>query len=280
MLGTLKTAFLLITLTLLLMLIGGIVAGNNGMILAFALSCGLNFAAYWFCADLVLHMHQAEPATEKQFPTVYRLVRKLTERVGLPMPQIYRMPINSPNAFATGRDPKHSVLAVTDGLIKLLTEEELEGVLAHELAHVIHQDILISAIAATFAGTISALASLGRWAYFIGTRGRGARHGNPLKFLIAVIVAPIAALLIQLSIARSREFNADESGAKLCGNPIPLATALRKMQSSVRRRPLQDTNPAGSHLFIVNPLRKDKLLQLFSTHPPMEERIARLKAMV
>lgn len=276
-----KTVFLLTALTLLLVFVGRAIGGREGMMFAFFFACLMNFGAYWFSDKIVLAMYRAEPLSELEAPGVYRIVQRLTQRAGMPLPRIYRIPSPTPNAFATGRNPRHAVVAVTQGILDLLSEGELEGVLGHELAHVQHRDILISSIAATIAGAISMLSSMARWALMFGGGRRDDREGgsNPFALLMMVIVAPIAALLIQLAVSRSREFDADKGGAQLAGNPLYLASALRKLELGCRRIPMLEANPTTAHLFIVNPLRPGGIAKLFSTHPPVEERIERLEKM-
>jgi heat shock protein HtpX len=276
-----KTVFLLTALTLLLVFLGGAIGGQQGMQVALLFACIMNLGAYWFSDKLVLAMYRAQPLSEAEAPAVYRTVRELTEKAGMPMPKIYRIPSPAPNAFATGRNPRHAVVAVTHGILELLNEEELKGVLGHELAHVQHRDILIASVAATIAGAISMLSSMARWAFMFGGGRRDHREGgsNPFVLLVMAIVAPIAALLIQLAVSRSREFHADEGGAKLSGNPLSLASALRKLDAGVRRIPMLEASPTTAHLFIVNPLRGGGIVKLFSTHPPLEERIERLERM-
>ena len=277
-----KTAALLTVLTLLLIGLGGVLGGEQGMMVAFCFACAMNFGAYWFSDKIVLAMYGATPIAEAEAPGVYQIVRELTTEARLPMPRIYRIPTRSPNAFATGRSPKNAVVAVTDGILELLSEEELRGVLGHELAHVEHRDILISTIAATLAGAISMLANMARWALMFGggRRSENEEGGNhPLALLLTAILAPIAALLIQLAVSRSRELDADEQGAKLCHEPLALASALRKLESAAKQMPMRGAHPETAHLFIVNPLRADALMNLFSTHPPIAERIARLEKM-
>ncbi len=279
----LKTVILLTALTLLFVFIGGAIGGERGMSYAFIFACLTNLLAYWFSDKIVLAMYRAQPLSESEAPQVYRIVRKLAEKAGMPLPRIYRIPNPTPNAFATGRSPKHAVVAVTDGILGLLNEQELEGVLAHELSHVQHRDILIATIAATIAGAISMLTRMAQWSLMYGGGGRRSSRqeggGNPLILIIMLILAPIAALLIQLAVSRSREFHADEGGSELTGNPLYLASALRKLEAGVKRLPMDQANPATVHLFIVNPLRGGGFLKLFMTHPPIEERIERLERM-
>ena len=251
------------------------------MMTAFIFACVMNLGAYWFSDSMVLSMSRAVPLPEENAPEVYAIVHELIEKAGLPMPRIYLIPSTALNAFATGRDPKHAVVAVTEGIVTALNREELKGVLGHELAHVEYRDILISSIAATLAGAISMLASMLRYAMMFGGSRRDEREegSNPLVLLVMSIVIPFAALLIQMAVSRSRESDADETGAALSGNPLYLASALRKLEAAQKQIPLQGVEPATAHLYIVNPLKPDFLMKLFSTHPPIEERIARLEAM-
>ena len=279
--NTFKTAALLGLLTGLFVLIGGYFGGRQGMIIALLFAGVMNFGSYWFSDKIVLRLYRAQEVQETEAPDLFRIVRGLAQRAGIPMPKVYIVPNEAPNAFATGRSPQHAAVAVTDGILRLLSPEELEGVLAHELAHIQHRDTLISTIAATLAGVIMMLASMARWAALfggIGGRDDEDRGGGALGFIFMAILAPIAATLIQLAISRSREYLADDGSARLTRNPGRLANALEKLEYAAERIPM-DANPATSHLFIVNPLRGRSLLSLFSTHPPIEERIARLRAM-
>src|SRR5216110_2490440 len=275
-----KTAMLLAVLTAMLVLIGGAFGGRQGMLVAFVLAALMNLASYWFSDKIVLAMYGARPIDETQAPGLYAIVRRLTTRAGLPMPRVYLIPTETPNAFATGRDPHHSAVAVTEGIMRLLNEDELEGVLAHELAHVKNRDVLISTIAATLAGAITYLAHMAQWAAIFGGRSRDDEEGggNPLVMMLFAVLAPIAAMLVQLAVSRSREFQADASGARLAGRSYGLAKALEKIEVASRLEPLP-ANPATAHLYIVNPLSGQSFARLFSTHPPTEERIARLRAM-
>ncbi len=274
----LKTTLLLTVLTLLLVFCGQMIGGRSGATFAFVFACVMNFGAYWMSDKIVLALYRAKPLEESDAPVVYEIMRELSEKSRMPMPRIYLIPSNAPNAFATGRNPRHAVVAVTEGILKLLNAEELKGVLAHELAHVEHRDILISSIAATLAGAISMLAYSARWALVFGSGRRGGRDANPIALILMAILVPIAASLIQLAVSRSREYGADETGGDRCGNPLYLASALRKLEAGVKRVPMQEAQPASAHLFIVNPLKGDAFTKLFSTHPPLEERIARLEA--
>src|SRR5580698_1762191 len=275
--NTFKTAFLLTALTLLLMFIGEHFGGQNGMMLALAVAVALNFGAYFFSDKIALATYRAQPVTREQLPRAYEIVERLTQKIGLPMPKIYVIPTESPNAFATGRNPKHASVAVTHGILGLLNDEELEGVLAHELGHVGNRDILISSVAATIAGAITMLASMGRFAMIFGGGDRD-RRGGGLSALFMLIVAPIAASLIQLAVSRSREYQADATGAHYTGNPYALASALQKIDANSRRTPMQAT-PSTAHLFIVQPflgVNAGTFANLFSTHPPVAKRIERL----
>jgi len=274
-----KTAVLLTSLTLLMVAMGSAIGGRGGMYLAFFMACAMNLFSYWFSDKIVLRMYNAQEITERENPTFYGIVRRLTSRAGLPMPKVYIIPSDSPNAFATGRNPEHAAVAATEGIMRILTPEELEGVMAHEISHVANRDILISTIAATIAGAISMLGNMLQWGAMFGGRSDDDNRGGLIGTLAMAIIAPIAAMLIQMAVSRSREFLADEGGAKLCGRPMALANALRKLDSGSRMLPMTEARPATAHMFIVNPLTAGGLVQLFSTHPPMEERIARLERM-
>ncbi len=275
--NTLKTALLLTSLTLLLLFIGEYFGGRNGLILAFLFAGVMNFVSYFFSDKIALAMYRAQPVTREQAPRLYQIVERLTGKTGLPMPKIFVIPTDSPNAFATGRNPNHASVAVTQGILGLLNDDEMEGVLAHELGHVRNRDILISSVAATIAGAITFLARMGAWgAMFGGYGGRDDRdRGGGLAALLMLILAPIAAMLIQLAVSRSREYQADATGAHITGNPYALASALQKLDSYSRRVPMQAT-PSTAHLFIIQPLLGMNLASLFSTHPPTAKRIERL----
>jgi heat shock protein HtpX len=275
----LKTMMLMMLLTLLLVYGGAALGGRQGMTFALLFAFLINFVSYFFSDKIVLKMYRAQEVSEAEAPVLYRIVRRLTQKAGMPMPKVYIIPDMSPNAFATGRNPQHAAVAATQGIMQILTEDELAGVMSHELTHVLHRDILISTVAATIAGAISYLAQMAQWAMIFGGGRRSDDDGNPIAALVMMIVAPIAAMLIQLAISRSREYSADEGGAKLLGNPLALADALKKLTKGAQVIPMQKTSPATSHLFIVNPLRGGGVMKLFSTHPPLEERIARLEAM-
>jgi heat shock protein HtpX len=277
----LKITFLLTCLTLLLVAMGSAIGGQSGMFIAFGLACGMNFFSYWYSDKIILKMYKAREVSETENSAFYGMVRRLARQANMPMPKVYIIPSEGPNAFATGRNPQNAAVAATEGILRILSPEELEGVMAHELAHVQNRDTLISTIAATFAGAISMLGSMLQWAAIFGT-GRGEEEeggGSLMGSLAMAIIAPMAAMLIQMAISRSREYHADASGARICGNPLALAGALRKLQQAATMMPMQEATPSTSHLFIVNPLAGASLLKLFSTHPPMEERIARLEAM-
>jgi len=275
-----KTTLLLTSLTLLMVAMGSAIGGRGGMYLAFVMALGMNVFSYWFSDKIVLRMYGAQEIGEQDHPAFYGMIRRLAIQAQLPMPKVYIIPSESPNAFATGRNPEHAAVAATEGILRILTPEELEGVMAHELGHVMNRDILISTIAATIAGAISMLGNMLQWAAIFGNRSSDDEEGGGLLGGLAMaIVAPIAAMLIQLAVSRSREYLADETGARICGRPLALANALRKLHSASQMLPMQEARPATAHLFIVNPLTAGGLMQLFSTHPPMEERIARLEQM-
>jgi len=276
--NTLKTAFLLTALTLLLVLIGSH-WGEGGMIIAFVIAAGMNFFSYFYSDKLALKMYNAQPVSREQLPRAYEVVERMTQRLGLPMPKMYVIPTEAPNAFATGRNPNHASVAVTHGILQLLNDDELEGVLAHELGHVRNRDILTSSIAATLAGAIVLLARMTWWAELFGGWGGGGgnnRRGGALTGLVMLIVAPIAAMLIQLWISRTREYEADATGAHITGNPYALASALEKLDAYSKRIPMPGS-PTTAHLFIVQPLlSRQSFGNLFSTHPPIPQRIQRL----
>lgn len=277
--NTVKTAFLLTLMTVLLVLIGEHFGGRNGLILGFLFAAGMNFFTYFYSDKLALKMYKAQPVTREQLPRAYEVVERMTQRMGIPMPKMYVIPTESPNAFATGRNPKHASVAVTHGILGLLNDEELEGVLAHELGHVQNRDILTSSIAATLAGAITLIARMGYWAEIFGGGGQGGgsrQRGGGMSGLFMLILAPIAAMLIQLAVSRSREYEADATGAKTTGNPYALASALEKIDASSKRLPMV-ASPSSAHLFIAQPLVGGGMFtNLFSTHPPMQKRIERL----
>jgi heat shock protein HtpX len=275
--NTFKTAFLLTLMTLLLMFIGRAFGGQNGMLLALGLAVVMNFVSYFYSDKIALKMYRAQPVTREELPRAYQAVERLAPKMGIPMPKIYVIPNESPNAFATGRDPQHASVAVTQGILNLLNDEELEGVLAHELGHVHNRDILISSVAATIAGAITMLASMARWGMmFGGFGGRDDRNrGGGIGALLMLFLAPVAASLIQLAVSRSREYQADATSAHFTGNPYALASALSKLDAYSRRVPLQAT-PSTAHLFIIQPFLGMSFGSLFSTHPPIAKRIERL----
>jgi heat shock protein HtpX len=280
--NTLKTTLLMTVLTVMLVLVGGLIGGNNGMIFAFVFALAMNFGSYWFSDKIVLAMYRAKEITREQNPTIFEIVQDLTTRAGLPMPRIYMIDSEQPNAFATGRDPQHAAVAVTNGIMQLMPKNEIRGVIAHELSHVKHRDILISSIAATIAGAITMLANMAQWAMiFGGFGGRSSRDdegSNPIAALVMIIVAPIAAMMVQMAISRSREYDADKGGAEMSGDPMALANALRRLETAKEEIPMKAT-PATAHMFIINPLSGKSFRNMFSTHPPIEDRIARLEEM-
>ncbi|MDR3569850.1 MAG: zinc metalloprotease HtpX [Syntrophobacteraceae bacterium] len=274
-----KTTLLLAVLTGVVIWIGGMVGGRGGMFVAFLLAIVMNAGSYWFSDRIVLAMYHARPVEQSDNPQLFLIVRELAQEAGLPMPRVYVIPQQAPNAFATGRNPEHAAVAVTEGILRILTASELKGVLGHELGHVRNRDILISSIAATLAGAIMILASMARWAaIFGGFGGRDDREGGALGLLVTAILAPFAATLIQLAISRNREYLADQTGARLSHNPEGLAGALEKLEAASTRLPM-DASPSTAHMFIVNPLSGKSLAGLFTTHPPIEERIRRLRSM-
>ena len=281
--NTLKTTALLAALTVLFILIGGMAGGEQGMILAFVFAGLMNFVSYWWSDRIVLWMYGAQEVNEAEAPEFHSLVRRLAQRASLPMPRVYIIPTDTPNAFATGRNPAHAAVAATEGILRILTPDELEGVIGHELGHVRHRDILISTVAATMAGAIMMLARMAQWAALFGG-GRGSSEddeggaGGVIGLVMLAILAPLAAMLIQMAISRAREYLADAAGAQLSRKPWALADALEKLERGAMALPM-DANPATAHMFIVNPLRGSSILNLFSTHPPTAERIARLRAM-
>jgi heat shock protein HtpX len=274
-----KTVLLLVGMTVFLIVVGRMLGGRQGMYIAFLLALAMNFFSYWFSDKIVLKMYGAREVSPAEAPQLHQIVDELAHEAGIPKPRVYILPDESPNAFATGRNPEHAAVAATEGILRLLTPVELKGVLVHELGHVRNRDILISTIAATMAGAIMILASMARWSAIFGMGSRDNEEGGGLLGIIVMsIIAPIAAMLIQMAISRSREYLADETGAHLAHNPEALARALEKLSMGAQRVPM-DASPATAHMFIVNPLTGSSLMNLFSTHPPIEERIARLRAM-
>jgi len=279
--NTIKTGLLLGALTGLLMLIGGWFGGQNGVVIAFFFAIVMNFGSYWFSDKIVLSMYHAKPVSEGEAPELYAMVKNLALRASMPMPRVYIIPGDTPNAFATGRNEQHAVVAVTEGILRILGRDELEGVIAHELTHIRNRDILIGSIAATLAGAIVMLAHMAQWAAMFGGAGNDddERGGsNIVGLILMAVLAPIAATLIQMAISRSREYLADAGGAKISGKPYGLAGALEKLSRASQTIPME-ANPSTAHMFIVNPLTGRSLMNLFSTHPPIEERIARLRSM-
>jgi len=278
--NALKTTVLMALLTVILIFLGNAIGGRGGMVVALLFAGMMNFIGYWYSDKIVLAMYRAREVGPGEAPVLYNVVRRLAAKAGLPMPKVYIIPSPTPNAFATGRDPSHAAVAATEGILGILSEDELEGVLGHELTHVKNRDILIGSVAATIAGAITMIANWIRWAaIFGGFGGRDRdRDGGTIGLLAMSILAPIAALLIQLAISRSREYSADRGGAEISGKPLALASALEKLDMWARRRPMQ-VSPSTAHMFIVNPLRGGALAGLFSTHPPTEDRVARLREM-
>lgn len=277
-----KITFLLTCLTLLLVAMGSAIGGQSGMIVAFFIAGGMNFFSYWYSDKIVLKIYKAREISETENPDLYGMVRRLALQANLPMPKVYIIPSKGANAFATGRNPQHAAVAATEGIMQILSPDELEAVMAHELAHVQNRDTLISTIAATLAGAISMLGSMLQWAAILGggsSQDEEGGGGGLLGTLALAFIAPMAAMLIQMAVSRSREFLADASGARICGKPLALANALRKLQMGAQAVPVAQATPATSHMFIVNPLTGTSMMKLFSTHPPMEERVARLEAM-
>lgn len=277
--NALKTTFLMALLTVILVTIGGSLGGQGGMMMAFIFAVIMNGVSYWFSDKIVLRMYGVKEISADEAPTLHRIVRDLTLRAQMPLPKLYLIPQEAPNAFATGRDENHAAVAVTDGILRILDERELRGVLAHELSHIKNRDILVGTIAATMAGAISMLANMAHWGMIFGGRSSDDREGgHPMVALLMIIVAPLAAMLVQMAISRGREYGADETGAAISGDPSSLASALRKLERGAERIPME-ANPATAHMFIVSPLTGGGLMTLFSTHPPMVERIRRLESM-
>lgn len=279
--NTLKTTLFLAVLSVLFISVGSLIGGSSGATTALIMAGVMNIGAYWFSDKIVLAMYRAKQVTEREAPELHSIVRELASRAQLPMPKVYMMENPTPNAFATGRNPEHGAVAVTSGIMSILSRDELAGVIAHELAHIRNRDILISTVAATIAGAISYLAHMAQWGMMFGGGRRDNEDRNPMGSVISILImilAPIAAMLIQMAISRSREYKADEGGAEISRNPMALAGALNKLHTASRRIPMQ-ANPSTAHMFIVSPLTGGGMLSLFSTHPPIEERIARLEAM-
>jgi heat shock protein HtpX len=276
-----KTFFLMVVLTIIFVAIGSMIGGSSGAYIAFFIAVVMNFVSYWFCDRIVLAMYRAKQVSEGEAPQLYATVASLAQKASIPMPKVYIIENDSPNAFATGRDPSHGVVAVTTGILRILGRDELEGVLAHEISHIKHRDILIQSVAATLAGAITMIANIARFAAFFGGSSSDDDEGggNIFSVIIFSMIAAFAAMLIQLAISRSREYLADDGGARLSGNPLFLSSALKKLHAGVIRNPMNDANPSTAPLFIVNPFSAKGVLSLFSTHPPIEERIKRLEDM-
>jgi heat shock protein HtpX len=277
--NTVKTLGLMVFMTLLLVFVGAAIGGRGGMVMAFAMAAIMNVGMYWFSDKIVLRMYNAQPVTEAEAPELHGIVRTLVQKAGMPMPKVYIIPDETSNAFATGRNPEHAVVAVTQGIMRILSREELAGVISHELAHIKHRDMLTGTIVATIAGAISMLAQMAQWSMIFGGRRDDDDGGSPIVALVMMIVAPIAAMLVQMAISRTREFEADKGGAQIAGSSSGLASALLKLEKGSQIIPMTDAKPATAHMFIVNPLTGGGLLKLFSTHPPIAERVARLNEM-
>jgi len=276
--NTVKTVGLMTFLVVLFVAVGGALGGRGGMIMALMFATIMNVGMYWFSDKLVLRMYKAQPVTESEAPELYSIVRTLVQKAGMPMPTVYIIPDETPNAFATGRNPEHAVVAVTQGIMRILSRDELAGVIAHELAHIKHRDMLTGTMVATIAGAISMLAQMAQWSMIFGGGHRSDDDdgGSPIVAIVMMIVAPIAAMMVQMAISRSREFEADKGGAGIAGSPSGLSSALLKLEKGSQMIPMTDARPATAHMFIVNPLTGGGLMKLFSTHPPIEERVARL----
>ena len=272
--NTLRTAFLMTLLTLVLVAAGGALGGQGGALFALVMAAVMNLGSYWFSDKIVIKMYRGVEVADGP---LFEVVEEICRRNDLPMPKVYILPQPTPNAFATGRNPKHAVVAATEGILQILTREELMGVMAHEMSHVMHRDILIGSIAATIAGAISYLSHMAQWSLLFG--GRDDENGNPIAMILMMILAPLAAMLVQMAVSRSREYEADKGGARLSGNPLYLASALRKLEAANSRQPMHRVNEATAHMFIVSPLRGAGIKSLFSTHPPVEERVRRLENM-
>ena len=277
--NTVKTVGLMVFMTLLLVFVGAALGGRSGMVMAFAMAAIMNVGMYWFSDKIVLRMYKAQPVTEAEAPELHGIVRTLVQKAGLPMPKVYIIPDETPNAFATGRNPEHAVVAVTQGIMRILSRDELSGVIAHELAHIKHRDMLTGTIVATIAGAISMLAQMAQWSMIFGGRRDDDEGSSPIVALVMMIVAPIAAMIVQMAISRTREFEADKGGAQIAGSSSGLANALLKLEKGSQLVPMTDAKPATAHMFIVNPLTGGGLMKLFSTHPPIAERVARLNEM-
>ncbi|MFW5790537.1 MAG: zinc metalloprotease HtpX [Bacillota bacterium] len=275
----LKTFLLMAILTVVLIVFGGVLGGESGLIMAFGFALILNFFSYWFSDKLAIKMTKSRPLTEEEAPKLHKIIKDLSDKAGLPMPKVYVTPSSQPNAFATGRNPKNSAIALTEGIIKLLDKDELEGVIAHELSHIKNRDTLISTLAAVMAGALAFMARIGRFRMIFGGRRNSSGGGLAMLVqLLAIIFAPLAALVVKMAISRTREYKADESAAGITGNPDGLANALRKMERQAKGNPME-VNEATSHMFIINPLSGEGMTKLFSTHPTTEDRIAKLEGL-
>jgi len=273
-----KTFFLMVVLTIIFVALGGMIGGSTGGVVMFFIALVMNFVSYWFCDKIVLSMYSAKEASQSEFPQLYSIVNNLSQKASIPMPRVYIIENESPNAFATGRGPSNGVVAVTTGIMRILSRDELEGVLAHEITHIQHRDILIQTVAATLAGAITMIANWARFAAFFGGGSSDDEGGsNIFSVIIFSVIAAFAAMLIQLAISRSREYLADDGGARLTGNPLFLSEALKKLNMGIARSPMNDANPSTAPMFIMNPFTAKGVLSLFSTHPPIEERIKRLE---
>lgn len=280
--NTIKTVFLIVLMTALLIVIGRAIGGTTGMFFAFVIAIGMNFFSYWFSDKIVLKMYNAQEVTASDNPRLYNIVSRLAERANLPMPKVYIIPSGTPNAFATGRNKNHAAVAVTNTLMNMLDDDELAGVIGHELAHIYGKDILIGTIVAMMAGTIMMIVDIFQWSMILGGSSNDEESSNPLGFvgsILMIILAPIAATLIQMAVSRSREYIADARGAEFCGNPKALASALHKIAYGVQEHPMENAKPATAHMFIASPFSAGKAISLFSTHPPIDERIRRLSSM-
>jgi len=277
--NTLKTVFLMTLMMVLFLLVGSLIGGSNGMTIAFIFAIAMNFGAYWFSDKVVLSMYRAKQVNSQTAPQLFSIVERLSLNAGLPMPKVYIIDDPTPNAFATGRSPVHAAVAATTGIINTLSDEELSSVLGHELSHIKHRDILTGTIAATFVGTITFIAQMAGWALMFGGRGSSRDDKGGLGSLFLIILAPIAATLLQLAVSRSREYAADAGGAQIAHNPLALASALGKISRANQIKPVDNAGPATAHMFIINPLKGGGIKKLFSTHPPVEDRINRLRAM-
>ena len=274
--NSLKTVFLMTLMMVLFIFVGNMLGGKSGMTIALIFSLAMNFGSYWFSDKIVLKMYRAQPVTKEQEPKLYNIVEQLSKSANLPMPKVYIIDDQTPNAFATGRNPQHAAVAATRGILRILNEQELSGVMAHELAHVKHRDILIGTVASTFVGTITYIAHMAGWAAMLG-RSDDEDSGGGLSSLFLLILAPIAATLLQMAVSRSREFLADQGGAEISHNPLALASALGKLSQANQIKAVDHAGPATAHMFIINPLHGGGVMKLFSTHPPVEERVARLR---